>query len=60
MAQRNVLAAAPALWLPNVVFLVFGAVLFALVARERPLLMPSRLGQGLAALRLRSQPVSPP
>lgn len=58
MAQRGVLAALPALWLPNVIFLAFGTVLFLVAARERPLALPSRLGQGLAALRLRA--VTPP
>lgn len=60
MAQKGVLAPMVGLWVPNVVFLLFGAALFVIAARERPLAISSRVGQGLAALRLRSQPVAPP
>jgi lipopolysaccharide export system permease protein len=60
LAQKGSAAPVVALWAPNVVFLLFGATLFAIVARERPLAIRTRLEHGLAALRLRSQPASPP
>ena len=58
LGQKGVVPAALALWAPNVIFALFGAVLFVLAARERPLGIPARLGNGLAALRMRWQPAS--
>ena len=55
MAQKDVLTAAVALWLPNVVFTVVGLALFLVAARERPLAWRTRLEQRLAALRMRGQ-----
>jgi lipopolysaccharide export system permease protein len=60
LAQKETVNPIVALWTPNATFLVLGAVLFAIAARERPLALSARLGSGLAALRLRSQPVAPP
>ncbi len=60
LAQKDVVSPIVALWTPNAIFLVFGAVLFVMAARERPLALASRLANGLAAMRLRSQPITPP
>jgi lipopolysaccharide export system permease protein len=60
LAQKGVVAPVIALWTPNVIFLLFGLGLFSFAASERPLALGSRLGHGLAALRLRSQSASPP
>jgi len=59
LAQKDVLSPILALWTPNAIFLLFGTALFTHAARERPLAIAGRLS-GLAALRLRSQPVTPP
>ena len=40
LAKREVLAAAPALWLPNALFAGYGLYLFATAARERTLVTP--------------------
>jgi lipopolysaccharide export system permease protein len=58
LGQKGVVPPALALWTPNVIFAAVGAALFAIAARERPLGIPARLGNGLAALRMRSQPAS--
>ena len=60
LAQKGGVPPLLALWTPNVVFLLLGMILFVVAARERPLAIGSRLGHGLSALRLRSQPASPP
>jgi lipopolysaccharide export system permease protein len=60
MAQKGGVPPVLALWMPNVIFLFFGAVLFVFAARERPLAIRTRIEHRLSALRLRSQPAAPP
>jgi lipopolysaccharide export LptBFGC system permease protein LptF len=40
LAKREVLGAAPALWLPNVLFAAYGLYLFTTAARERSVSPP--------------------
>ena len=53
LAEQTIVPAAVGLWLPNAIFAVLGAFLFARAARERTLVRLERMQSALAALRAR-------
>ena len=58
LAQKGALPPVVALWLPNALFALLGAVLFVAASREARLAFPGWLGRGFTLLRSRWQAAS--